>query len=198
MRGENEMLKHIVKFIAYVFVALLLIPVTVSADRAVDLNLVVQMKGRGGFEFPPPNLAELLPDGAGGCFVTDLVDPKTGWTIGRGYDCILGAPNFIGVEGGFTIQTAYMLDFTGQGTLVSVNEITVQPTLDALPEETGITHVLGDFPVEHTIISGTRRFKKAKGSVRLSGGNDLRELNLDDLLNSFITFDYLFVISLEK
>jgi hypothetical protein len=26
----------------------------------------------------------------------------------------------------------------------------------------------------------------------------LRELNLDDLLNSFITFDYLFVISLEK
>ena len=50
------MLKYAEKFIVYVFVALLLMPVTVSAERAVDLNLVVQMKGRGGFEFPPPRV----------------------------------------------------------------------------------------------------------------------------------------------
>lgn len=179
-------------------IVVLMLPISVSAERAVDLNLVVQMKGRGGFEYPSPELAHLLPPGAGGCFVTDLLDPKTGWTIGRGYDCILGAPNPVGDEGGFTIQTAYMMDFTGQGTLVSVHEITVQPALDALPDETGITHVLGDFPAEQTIYSGTNRFKKAKGSVRLSGGNDLRELNLEDLVNSYITFDYLFVISLGK
>ena len=192
------MLKYAEKFIVYVFVALLLMPVTVSAERAVDLNLVVQMKGRGGFEFPPPNLAHLLPPGASGCFVTDLVDPKTGWAIGRAYDCLLGAPNFIGNEGGFTIATAYMLDFTGQGTLVTVHEVTVQPALDALPDETGITHIVGDFPAEPTIFSGSRRFKKAEGSVRVSGGNDLRELDLTSPETSYITFDYLMVISLDQ
>jgi len=192
------MLKHTAKFIMYIFAALLLIPGTVLAERAVDLNLVVQMKGRGGFEFPPPNLAHLLPPGAGGCFVTDLVDPKTGWAIGRAYDCLLGAPNPVGDGGGFTIQTAYMLNFTGQGTLVTVNEVTVQPALDALPDDTGITHIVGDFPAEQTIFSGSRRFKKAEGSVRVSGGNDLRELDLASPETSFITFDYLMVISLDQ
>jgi hypothetical protein len=191
------MLKQNIKLILCAVLALFLVPATALAERAVDLKLLVQMKGRGGFEFPPPNLAHLLPPGAGGCFVTDLVDPKTGWTIGRAYDCLLGAPNPVGDEGGFTIQTAYMLDFTGQGTLVTVHEVTVQPALDAPPDETGITHIVGDFPSEQTVYSGSRRFKKAEGSVRVSGGNDLRELDLASPETSFITFDYLFVVSLE-
>lgn len=191
------MLKQNIKLILCAVLALFLVPATALAERAVDLKLLVQMKGRGGFEFPPPNLAHLLPPGAGGCFVTDLVDPKTGWTIGRAYDCLLGAPNPVGDEGGFTIQTAYMLDFTGQGALVTVHEVTVQPALDAPPDETGITHIVGDFPAEQTVYSGSRRFKKAEGSVRVSGGNDLRELDLASPETSFITFDYLFVVSLE-
>ncbi|WP_455208396.1 hypothetical protein [Kaarinaea lacus] len=186
-----------VKFVLAVILTLFLLPCTAFAERFANLNLVVQMKGRGGFEFPPPNIAHLLPPGAGGCFVTDLVNPKTSWVIGKAYDCLLGAPNPVGVEGGFTIQTAYMLDFTGQGTLVTVNEVTVQPALDALPDDTGITHIVGDFPAEQTIYSGSRRFKKAEGSVRVSGGNDLRELDLASPETSFITFDYLFVVSLE-
>lgn len=192
------MLKHSLKFMLFIFIVVLLLPASASAERAVDLKLVVQMKGRGGFEFPPPNLAQLLPPGAGGCFVTELVDPKTGWAIGKAYDCLLGAPNFVGDEGGFTIATAYMLDFIGQGALVTVHEVTVQPALDAFPDDTGITHIVGDFPAEQTIFSGSRRFKKAEGSVRVSGGNDLRELDLTSPETSFITFDYLMVISLDQ
>jgi hypothetical protein len=169
---------------------------TALAERFSDLNLVVQMKGKGGFEYPSPKLARLLPPGAGGCFVTNLVNPNSDWVIGKAYDCLLGAPNPIGEEGGFTIQTAYMLDFQGKGTLVTINTVTVQPALDASPEETGITHIVGDFPAEQTIFSGSRIFKKAKGSVRVSGGNDLRELDLLSPDTSFITFDYIFVVSL--
>jgi hypothetical protein len=187
-----------VKLISLVFLTLFLLPYTAFADRFTNLNLVVQMKGRGGFEYPPAKLAHLLPPGAEGCFVTDLVNPKTSWVIGKAYDCLLGAPNPVGDEGGFTIQTAYMLAFTGQGTLVTVNEITVQPALDASPDDTGITHILGDFPAEQTIYSGSRRFHKTEGSVRVSGGNDLRELDLASPETSFITFDYLFVISIDN
>ena len=157
------MFKYSLKFMLFIFIVLMLLPLVASAKHAVDLNLVVQMKGRGGFEYPPPKLAHLLPDGAGGCFVTDLVDPKTGWTIGRGYDCILGNPVPIDIncpQGGFTIETAYMLDFTGQGTIVTINNVTVRPTGDIYPEETWISHVVGDFPAEQTIYSGSRRFHK--------------------------------------
>lgn len=177
------------------FTVFLLLPHTAFADNFSNFNLVVQMKGKGGFEYPPAKLAQLLPPGAGGCFVTNLVNPKTEWVIGKAYDCLLGAPVFVGDEGGFTIQTAYMLDFKGQGTLVTVNTVTVQPALDALPDDTGITHIVGDFPTEQTIYSGSRRFKKATGSARVSGGNDLRELDLLNPETSFITFDYLFVVS---
>jgi hypothetical protein len=179
----------------FVFCALLLTPFITFADRFADHNLVVQMKGRGGFEFPSARIAHLLPPGASGCFVTDMLNPKTGWTIGKGYDCILGEPQPQGDGGGFTIQTAYVLDFKRQGSIVTVNNITVQPALDASAEDTGISHLVGDFPVEQTIYSGSRRFKKAQGSVRVSGGNDLRELDLTDPVNSFISFDYLFVVS---
>ena len=181
----------------FVFCALLLLSFTAFAGRFSDNNLVVQMKGRGGFEFPSARIANLLPPGASGCFVTELVNPKSGWTIGKGYDCLLGEPQPQGEGGGFTIQTAYVLDFNRQGALVTVNNITVQPALDAPAQVTGISHLVGDFPTEHTIYSGSRRFKKAEGSVRVSGGNDLRELDLSDPMSSFITFDYLFVVSFD-
>ena len=94
-------------------------------------------------------------------------------------------------------MTAYVLDFKSQGAIVTVNTVMVQPALDALPDDTGITHIVGDFPAEQTIYSGSRRFKKVEGSVRVSGGNDLRELDLADPVSSFITFDYLFVVSFD-
>jgi hypothetical protein len=166
-------------------------------DRASDFNLVVQWQGKGGFEYPPHKIANLLPPGASGCFVVDMIDPSSGWHIGRGYDCILSGPMPVGDEGGFTIDTAYVFEFFKHGTIVSVHNITVQPALDASADETGITHILGDFPTENTIYSGLGKFRNATGKVRLSGGNDLRELDLTDLPNSFITFDYLFVLSLD-
>ncbi|WP_455219269.1 hypothetical protein [Kaarinaea lacus] len=185
------------KWALFILIALFLLPCTSVAGGFSNLNLVVQWKGKGGFEYPPGKIAHLLPPGAGGCFVTDMINPKTGWTIGKGYDCLLGAPNPVGDGGGFTITTAYVLDFKNQGIIVTVNNVTVQPALDAPPEETGITHVVGDFPSEQTIYSGSRRFKKAQGSVRVSGGNDLRELDLLSPETSFITFDYLFVVSFD-
>jgi hypothetical protein len=195
--GGFEVTTNKTKLVLLVLIILFLLPYAAFADRFTNLNLVVQMKGRGGFEYPPAHLARLLPAGAGGCFVADLVNPITEWNIGKAYDCLLGAPNPVGVEGGFTIQTAYMLDIKGQGTLVTVNTVTVQPALDALPEDTGITHIVGDFPAEHTIYSGSRRFKKAQGTVRVSGGNDLRELDLLNPDTSFITFDYLMIVSFD-
>ncbi|MCI0508235.1 MAG: hypothetical protein L0Z73_19340 [Gammaproteobacteria bacterium] len=186
------------KFLLLVFVTIVLLPPAAIADRLLNLNLVVQMKGRGGFEIPPDDIAQLLPQGAGGCFVTDLADPDTSWIIGKGYDCLLGAPVFVGGEGGFTIETAYVMDIRNMGAIVTVNNVTVQPALDAPPEETGITHIVGDFPAGPTIYSGSRRFKNSEGSVRVSGGNDLRELDLTSPETSFITFDYLFVVSFHK
>ena len=177
---------------------LLLFPLNVFAAHASDSNLVVQWQGKGGFEYPPKKIANKLPPGASGCFTVDMIDPRTSWLIGKGYDCILSEPMPVGNEGGFTIDTAYVFEFFRHGTIVSVHNITVQPALDAPPEDTCITHILGDFPTENTIYSGSGKFKKAKGKVRLSGGNDLRELDLMDLVNSFITFDYLFVISLDN
>ena len=186
------------KLVFVVFFMVFFLPgISVAGSGFSNLNLVVQWKGKGGFVFPPGNIAKLLPPGAGGCFVTDMINPRTGWSIGKGYDCLLSSPNPVGEEGGFTITTAYVLDFKNQGAIVTVNNVTVQPALDALPEETGITHIVGDFPAEQTIYSGSRRFKKAGGSVRVSGGNDLRELDLLSPETSFITFDYLFVVSFD-
>jgi hypothetical protein len=197
-KGGFEMATYRLKSVVLVFFIICLLPYAAFADRFLNLNLVAQMKGRGAFEIPPDTIAQLLPPQASGCFVTDLVDPDTSWVIGKAYDCLLGAPVFVGDEGGFTIETAYVMDFQGQGAIVTVNNVTVQPALDAPPEETGITHIVGDFPAGQTIYSGSRRFKNAEGSVRVSGGNDLRELDLTSPETSFITFDYLFVVSFSR
>ena len=62
------------------------------------------------------------------------------------------------------------------GTLVSQGLVTVQPKLHGLEE---FTHVTGaaPSPSENNVIYGDRKFKKANGSVRLSG-----LVNLDDYL----------------
>lgn len=125
------------------------------------------------------------------CFETAMVDAKTKLELGTGVDCLkdeITLPNQTGVE------AVSFFHFPG-GTLVNQGKTSIVQFIDGYgnggtPER---THVTGSIPTgENSIISGTKRFKHATGTGRVSGavalaGTDngwpffdcMWELNLD-------------------
>ena len=123
----------------------------------------------------------------------DLVNAKTGNVIGSGSDCLSDIEQF--ENGGMSLTATSFFHFPG-GTLVSEGLVTVQPKLPGLALDglEDFTHVTGAAPSssENNVIYGDGKFKKAYGSVRLSGLVDLSEF----LTAGSIVFDCVFVIDI--
>lgn len=122
------------------------------------------------------------------CFDVDLVELPSKLVIGKATDCLSNIE--ADVSGGIKLigTTFFRLR---HGTLVSRGRTTVQPTTHGSP---GITHITGAIPAagENSILRGTRWFKGASGSVRLSGAVNM---TADGVLGP-ISFDCIFVIDL--
>ena len=187
------------KICALLFTVLLLSPMYALAGR-VDVVHVVQWLGVG--------LPVSLPEGVGGdtvpagtpCYEVPMVIPNTSIRIGSGYDCITNAGSLLDTGNG-TVTTYYIFAFRGQGSIVSQNRVVVRAASDddelnpisgdESPVNEHITHILGSFPSKDTIVDGARRFRNAKGRVRVSGA-----VSLANFPNE-IVFDDLFIIDTE-
>jgi hypothetical protein len=87
-------------------------------------------------------------------------------------------------------MTATTFFYFPGGTLVSRGRVTVQPVLTG---STDFTHITGAVPSPYgnNVIYGDGKFKKAVGSVRLSGA-----VNMSAFADGLIFFDCVFVIDI--
>ena len=191
----------------FVVVATLIISMFTLAANAgspFGASLVVQFKGEGvALEVIPDEIMSLLPATPILCLKMPMIDPRTGWEIGSGYDCVidLGFDPASGTGG--PVRTAYILNFRGRGALITDSHIAVQPNdwdpQSAIDLGNGavfpVTHIISDLPVspEQNIYKGTGGFHKAAGRVRVSGANNLQRLG-----EGIIVFDYLLVVDFDK
>jgi len=85
-----------------------------------------------------------------------------------------------------------------QGELVVRGKTTVQPALHPTVSASGqaMTHITGAASPDNAVISGTRRFAGAEGTVRLSGMVDMTHFAGD--VGDPISFDCLFFVDLRK
>jgi len=185
-------MKSIVKTNIFLVILVTLLSASGANASGIGKNIVVLLAGTGYADFsgtqftqlgliPPPNVA---------CFDMDLVDAKTGNVIGSGSDCL----SEVGFSdtGGVMLTATSFFHFPG-GTLVSEGLVTVQPVLHG---STGYTHVTGAVPSpsENNVIYGDGKFKKAAGSVRLSGLVDMTNFAFGP--GDPIVFDCVFVIDI--
>lgn len=119
------------------------------------------------------------------CFDVQLYNLSTGFQIGTATDCLADIEP---IGEALKLVGTTFFNFTGGAQLVTRGNTTVQPMLHG---KNNFTHTTGaEASGGNDILSGTRQYKNAKGSVRLSG-----LVNLD--VDGEITFDCLFVIRLE-
>jgi hypothetical protein len=177
--------------------------VTASAGTPNGANLLVQFKGEGSaLPIIPDEIMAALPAAPILCLKMPMIDPRTGWQVGNGYDCVIELGFDPAMGGGGPVRTAYVLEFVGRGMLVTDSHIAVQPNewdAQSYIDLGGgalfpVTHMISDMPVapEQNIFSGTRGFASAAGRVRVSGGNNLERLGL-----GIIVFDYLVVVEFD-
>jgi len=105
------------------------------------------------------------------CWDFDLLDIKTGKSIGDVTDCaaIVGVVETELGDGYQALGTTFFY-FPG-GTVVSRSYTTVMPVTHGSPD---FTHITGDVPAEHVnnVLYGDGKFKSAIGTVRFSGAGD--------------------------
>jgi hypothetical protein len=163
--------------------------VTSWANAAgIGNNITVRLVGTG-LAYDGDGLFEqygLEPLGAL-CFDVDLVDAKTGNSIGRASDCLSSISSST-TDNGLMLTGTTFFFFSG-GTLISQGLTTVQPVLHG---STDFTHITGAVPSpsDNSVIYGDGKFQNATGPVRLSGAVNLSLLDDDGL----ITFDCVFII----
>jgi hypothetical protein len=187
---ENITMKSTNKVsILVLIIACLLLTGQVNA-AGIGNNIAVRLVGTGQAYGGDDLFNEfgLTPLGAA-CFDLDLVDAKTGNTIGVAIDCLSGiTPS--GSDNGVMLTGTTFFFFPG-GTLISQGLTTVQPVLHGSADFTHITGAVPS-PGDDGVIYGDGKFKKAAGPVRLSGAVNLSALDSDGL----ITFDCMFIIDI--
>lgn len=121
------------------------------------------------------------------CFDIQMVDPTSGRVLGTATDCIMDIQE---VGDGLSMSSVTMFHFAS-GSVISIGEVTVQPTTIGSPN---ITHITGSIPTGDTnsIVAGTGAFRHASGPVRVSGAVDLSRFG-----DGIITFDCLFVLNFD-
>jgi hypothetical protein len=192
-------MKSIIRTNIFLVILVGLLSASGANARGFSKNFVVVLGGTGtpddsGEHFYQLGLGDELAElGGATCFDIDLINPKTGNVIGSGADCLSQInPSD---NGGMSLTATTFFYFPG-GTLVSQGLVTVQPKLPGLVRNglEEFSHVTGAAPSlsENSVIYGDRKFKKAAGSVRLSG-----LVNLGNFPSS-IDFDCVFIIDLWK
>jgi len=198
-------MKSIIK--TNIFLAILVTLLSASGANAAGIgnNIVAVLAGTGtaidsGEHFYQLGLdEELAALGGANCFDMDLIDAKTGNVIGSGADCLSSPAVSVDSDGKISMSlTATTFFYFPGGTLVSQGQVTVQPVLTNSTEDPQFTHVTGAAPLPgiDNVIYGDRKFKKAAGSVRLSGLVNLSQFLIPG--GDTITFDCVFVIDLWK
>ena len=183
------------KTITNIFAVCLLLGMSLNAmagGNGGGKHFVFNLVGTGVAE------AAMVPDPDGGvmeanCFEVDLFDLKNQRQIGRAVDCltvqeVIGDFDVIKLIGTTTFHLP-------QGSLTTQGFTTVstvkQPTVSPLVGD--ITHITGAAGTGNAIIDGTKEFKGATGTSRLSGLVNLMDLNTI----GEITFDCIFVVDLD-
>lgn len=134
------------------------------------------------------------PDGIveANCFEVILYDLETDRVIGHATNCVYNLQ--FDECGNASVTEHNIFRFFGRGTL-TVNATGTLAAVTTDPELTPVTHVTGaiPFPDDNNIVSGTRAFRHARGSVRLSGG-----INLMMIQENIVNLDCLFVIKFHR
>ena len=185
-------MKSITKMHIFLVTLVTLLSASGASAAGKGNNIVVLLAGTGYADFSGTQFTQLglvAPAGVA-CFDMDLVDAKTGNVIGSGSDCL--AEVGFSDTGGVMLTATSFFHFPG-GTLVSRGLVTVQPVLHGA---TGYTHVTGaaPSPSDNSVIYGDGKFKKAAGSVRLSGLVDMTNFAFGE--GDPIVFDCVFVIDI--
>jgi len=179
---EDKIMKKLMLVLLLVF-ALPLYGGSIAQAQAIPKSIVVVFTGTD-------ILGEIRDiDGTDmDCFDVDITDPVSGRILGTGTDCLALTTTPIGDDGGFTIENTQFFHLP-QGTIVTSITTTIQPV--GAVGSPGLTHVTGAVEADG-VLRGDRRFRNAKGRVRLNGGVDLSQLG-----SNIITFDCLFRIDFD-
>ena len=153
-------------------------------------NLVGTATATAGMVPDPDNPGDEM---SADCFEVDLIDMKNRRHIGKAVDClsvqeVIGDFEFIRLIGTTTFHLPQG-SVTTQGftTVAKVQQVTESPAIGM------ITHFTAAAGTGNAIIDGTKRFKNATGTSRLSG-----LVNLANLLTiGEITFDCIFVVDID-
>lgn len=181
-----------------IFVLVLCLAVSGNAfakKRGGGKRLVLNLVGSGPmYESTVPDIDGDDIDDPAICFDVDLIDAKTRQHIGVATDCL---SDVTGVGDGLALVGTTFFH-TKKGTLVTRGNTTVKPVTHptVTPDGQNITHITGASGTGNAVLGGTKRFKKVKGTVRLSGMVDLS--NFSGAVGDPIAFDCVFVIDLYK
>jgi hypothetical protein len=138
------------------------------------------------------------PDNPGGmstalCYDIDLFNAKNRQLIGTATDCL---SNITPTGGGVALvgTTTFRLP---QGNIVTQGRTTVQPAVTPVTTTEGhlITNITGASGAGNSILEGTKKYRNATGTARLSGLVDLTLFTAN--AGDTIFFDCLFVIDLD-
>lgn len=184
------------KCVAMACVTTLLLGGSVNAFASgAGNNFVLNLIGTGPmYEDYVPDIDGDGADDPAICFDVDLVDMQKGQTVGTATDCLSDVtPTGTGLA---LVGTTYF-NFP-QGELVVRGKTTVQPALHPTVSVSGqvMTHITGAASPDNAVISGTRQFAGAEGTVRLSGMVDMSAF--DGNAGDPISFDCLFFVDLRK
>ena len=187
------------KGILIIFVSICLaVSFNVSAKKKSNKLLVLNLVGTGEMYkgYVPDYTGDGVDDPAI-CFDVELVDLKKNKPIGTATDCLSDLTAFgTSMDGIALIGTTYF-NMGKKGPLITRGNTSVQavghPTVT--PHGKNISHITGASSDENAILGGTRKFKNATGTARLSGMVNL--LKFDGEVGSPITFDCIFIIDLD-
>ena len=178
-------MKRILPALTALALSLALFAPEAPADtKATPRNIVVALKGTAVGEMQrletPSGPVDAL------CFEVDMIDVNTGEVVGRGVDCLTNVtPNGAGLS-----LIDYPIFEFPYGTIIAESPVSVRPVEVPFPD---VTHLTGSFPAfagENNIVFANGRFEGRTGSVRMSGGVDMSQL---ETLGQ-ITFNCIFVI----
>lgn len=153
-------------------------------------NLLGTAMATPGMVSDPDNPGEQM---AADCFEVDLIDMKNRRQIGKAVDCltvqeVIGDFEFIRLIGTTTFNLPQgSVTTQGYTTVARVQQNTESPAIGT------ITHFTAAAGKANAIIGGTKRFKNATGTSRLSGLVNLADL----LVTNEITFDCIFVVDVD-
>lgn len=174
----------------FFFTAILALSFSAEAKRGGNL-LTLNLKGTG--EAYIAQIPEIDGSGTieGTCFDVKLYNLDNGFQIGTATDCLSDIEDNVGDGDSIKLVGTTIFNFTGGGQFVTRGNTTVRQMLHG---QSNFTHITGAEPSGgNDILSGTKQFKNAEGSARLSGLVNLSELVSDGK----ITFDCIFVINLD-